>query len=429
MDGRAPLLEAVRRDARGVAAAKQKTWTRRALIAAFVCVLMYVHYRTMHALAAFSTEALSDAEKQGARAVDESRARAGATRERRYHDQAGDTYDTNVGVGGVDVTDNLESTPDSPGVPDPPGVPGVPPVPSEQSAPETVGDEEDDRFVALNTGTFMPRIGFGTAGLGPETTQAVEWALRAGYRLIDSAQAREWYREDLVGNAVVKSGILRSELFLTSKLHPRHLGYERTLQQFQTSLDDLHTEYMDLFMLHYPKCWGSLCDTEPEGTWVDSWRALEELYNDGKVKAIGVSNFDLHELEELQKIAKVQPAVVQRNCDIFAQDVNTRVFVTSQGWQYEAYSSLGTQWLMKGHAKNPVLGSPIVVAIAERRGVSPAAVCLRWALDKKQIIIPKSSNEKRIAENLNMVWSMGKLTEGEMDELDKLDGHPPFVEF
>jgi diketogulonate reductase-like aldo/keto reductase len=84
---------------------------------------------------------------------------------------------------------------------------------------------------------------------------------------------------------------------------------------------------------------------------------------------------------------------------------------------------------MKGHAKNPVLGSPIVVAIAERRGVSPAAVCLRWALDKKQIIIPKSSNEKRIAENLNMVWSMGKLTEGEMDELDKLDGHPPFVEF
>jgi|TARA_B110000240_G_scaffold36414_1_gene39959 diketogulonate reductase-like aldo/keto reductase len=493
MDGRPPLLEAVRRDARGVAAAKRKTWTLRALIAAFVCALMYVHYRTMHALAAFSTQAFSDAEKQGARAVDDRGARAGATRGGLYGDQAGGGYDTNAeadtDADGKDVPDDTETSPDAPGVPDPPGVPGVPPVGSEKRAPDAtgeacvdaaggsclkwvkdgecktnpefllkncrkscggcgggdsdgrdttrkraprmVGDDDGDNnenFVILNTGTRMPRVGFGTAGLGPGTTQAVLWALQAGYRAIDSAQAREWYREDLVGVAIAESGIPRSELFLTSKLHPKNLGYNATLRAFQNSLDDLNTEYLDLFMLHYPKCFGTLCVTEPEGTWGDSWRALEDLFGAGKVKAIGVSNFDLGELRELAKTAKIEPAVVQRNSDIFAQDLTTNVFVTSKGWQYQAYSSLGSQWLMKGHNTNPVLSSPAVIAIAERRGVSPAVVCLKWALQKGQIVIPRSSNEQRIRENLR-VLEMNRMTESEMDELDKLDGHPPFVEF
>lgn len=144
MDGRPPLLEAVRRDARGVAAAKRKTWTLRALIAAFVCALMYVHYRTMHALAAFSTQAFSDAEKQGARAVDDRGARAGATRGGLYGDQAGGGYDTNAesdtDADGKDVPDDTETSPDAPGVPDPPGVPDVPPVGSEKRAPDATGE-------------------------------------------------------------------------------------------------------------------------------------------------------------------------------------------------------------------------------------------------------------------------------------------------
>jgi diketogulonate reductase-like aldo/keto reductase len=283
-------------------------------------------------------------------------------------------------------------------------------------------------FARLNTGALMPLVGFGTAGLGEATERAVLWALEAGYRSIDSAQAREWYREDLVGSAVAKSGVPREALFLTSKLHPRHLGYDATLTQFQASLDDLRVEYVDLFLLHYPRCWGSLCEGNPEGTWQDSWRALEALHADGKARAIGVSNFDEADLTTLARFATVEPAVVQRNSDVFSADLGARVLCTARGWQYEAYSSLGSQWLMKGHRTNPVLRAPAVVALAERRGVSPAAVVLRWALDKGQVVIPRSSNRERIAENLR-VLEMPRLTESEMDELDKLDGHPPFVEF
>ena len=227
---------------------------------------------------------------------------------------------------------------------------------------------------------------------------------------------------------MARSGVSREALFLTSKLHPRHLGYDATTRQFQASLDDLRVDYLDLFLLHYPRCWGSLCDSEPEGTWQDSWRALEALHAAGKARAIGVSNFDAGELRELARVATVQPAVVQRNSDVFAADLGVRVFCTARGWQYEAYSSLGTQWLMKGHGTNPVLTAPAVVAVAERRGVSPAAVALRWALDKGQVVIPRSSNRERIEENLR-VLDMPQLTESEMDELDKLDGHPPFVTF
>jgi len=483
MERTAPLLEAVRRDARGAATAKQKLWTRRAFIAAFICVLMYVHYRTMHALAAFSTEAFNDvSETRGGREADASRARAGATRDGAHSDQAVHSYDAKNDVNGVDDDHDVTTTPDPPGVPDPPRVPDPPPVPMKRApglegdcvdtagescadwvasgecdanpafmlenckkscgscgkhAPAgtgtgTVGDDDGDDapggFARLNTGALMPLIGFGTAGLGKDTERAVSWALEAGYRSIDSAQAREWYREDLVGNALAKSGVARDELFLTSKLHPRHLGYETTTTQFEKSLEDLNTEYLDLFLLHYPKCWGSLCAMEPNGTWQDSWRALEDLFRSGKVRAIGVSNFDVTELALLDEFAKVPPAVVQRNSDVFAADLSTRIFCAARGWQYEAYSSLGSQWLMKGYRENPVLTNPAVVSVAEERGVSPASVCLRWALDKGQVAIPRSSNRGRIAENLKAL-RMPRLTDEEMDELDKLDGHAPFVNF
>ena len=463
--------------------ARQSVWSRRALIAGFVCALMYVRYRTMHALEAFSTETLADvSENRGGREADASGARTRTTREGAYHVRAEDAYDVrgdanDVGRAG-DRAEDANATPDSPGVPDPPRVPGAPSVPvkrapdvltgcadaagascaawvasgecdtnpafmlesctkscgaCEKRAPAGTGTGGDgdgavSGFARLNSGALMPLVGFGTAGLGEATERAVLWALEAGYRSIDSAQAREWYREDLVGNAVAKSGVAREALFLTSKLHPRHLGTNATLRQFQASLDDLRTDYLDLFLLHYPRCWGSLCERQPEGTWQDSWRALEALHAAGKARAIGVSNFDAGELRELARVATVQPAVVQRNSDVFAADLGVRVFCTARGWQYEAYSSLGTQWLMKGHRTNPVLTAPAVVAVAERRGVSPAAVALRWALDKGQVVIPRSSNRERIEENLR-VLDMPQLTESEMDELDKLDGHPPFVEF
>lgn len=136
-----------------------------------------------------------------------------------------------------------------------------------------------------------------------------------------------------------------------------------------------------------------------------------------------MSNFDVSQLAELKRWAKVQPAVVQRNADIFSADTQTRMFTRSQGWQYEAYSSLGSQWVMRGHSENPVLNAPAVKAAAAAHGASPAAVALRWALQKGQVVIPRSAKKHRIAENLNVTWFT--LTRDEMDSLDALDGHPP----
>eukprot|EP00884_Botryococcus_braunii_P006785 jgi/Botrbrau1/16107/Bobra.7_2s0071.1 len=113
--------------------------------------------------------------------------------------------------------------------------------------------------VKLNNSIAMPRVGFGTAGLGENTKQATIWALQAGYRMLDSAQAREWYREDLVGEALAESGLERRDVFITSKMHPRHHGYDSTLRQFEESLRDFRTNYLDLFLLHYPHCWPGLC--------------------------------------------------------------------------------------------------------------------------------------------------------------------------
>lgn len=119
----------------------------------------------------------------------------------------------------------------------------------------------------MPTGAHFPRIGFGTAGLGEGTAAAVSEALRTGYRLFDSAQAREWYREDLVGSALSSEKIVsRKEVWLTSKVHPRHLGYEATARQVGVSLAELNTEYLDLLILHYPECWGDLCAGSPPPT-------------------------------------------------------------------------------------------------------------------------------------------------------------------
>ena len=168
-------------------------------------------------------------------------------------------------------------------------------------------------------------------------------------------------------------------------------------------------------------CWGELCGgKQPEGTWRDSWRALEELQKSGKIRAIGVSNFDVGQLAELAAFAKTPPAVVQRNSDVFSADTAARIFTRRQGWQYEAYSSLGSQWLMRsrGVGGNPVLDAVPVKKAAESHGASPAAVALRWALQKGQVVIPRSGKRRRIVENLNVTWFT--LTPEEIDALDAL---------
>ena len=183
------------------------------------------------------------------------------------------------------------------------------------------GDASDaDAYVTLRSGGRMPLVGFGTAGLGEGTAAAVHAALDAGYRLLDSAQAREWYREDLVGEGLAASGVARADVFLTSKVHPRHLGPTATPARLQHSLRELRTDYLDLLLLHYPECWGDLCGgVQPEGTWRDGWRALEAMRASGAVRALGVSNFDARQLRELLDFAAVPPDVVQAHSDPFSQ--------------------------------------------------------------------------------------------------------------
>ncbi|PNH08301.1 Aldo-keto reductase family 4 member C9, partial [Tetrabaena socialis] len=330
--------------------------------------------------------------------------------------------------------------------------------------------------VRLNNGVLMPTVGYGCAGLGDLTAQTVRWALDAGFRHLDSAQAREWYREDLVGQALAgflgaASGaeapaaaerlgaqqgggaaggrsllaagagatdggsvvmdarrgaggssapggaVRRKHLFLTSKLHPRHLGYETTLRQFNASLQDLRTPYVDLFLLHYSECWGDLCGgVKPEGTFLDSWRALEELYEAGLVRAIGVSNFSPDQLLRLLAAARVRPAVLQIHVDPLDRGEATQELCRREGLTLTAYSTLGTQW---GGGSNPVLGHPVLQGIGrEAGGRSAAQVALRWALQQGLVVLPRSSNQGRIAQNLRLYdWGVSAAHMGQVAHL------------
>ena len=284
---------------------------------------------------------------------------------------------------------------------------------------------EQLQFVTLPTGARFPRIGFGTAGLTEGTRAAVAEALEAGYRLFDSAQAREWYREDLVGEALAASSLPREQLWLTSKVHPRHLGYAATARQIKTSLSELRTEYLDLLLLHYPECWGDLCGgATPEGTWRDSWRALEAALAAGTVRHIGVSNFDARQLRELLDWAVTAPAVVQAHADPFAQNRELQQLCRERGIVFQAYSSLGLQWWGR-YQRNPVLVAEAVAEAAGAHGRSPAQVVLRWALQRGQCIIPKSANREHMEANLDLwTWS---LSEDELAAIDALDGRLPAV--
>eukprot|EP00850_Spirogloea_muscicola_P004036 SM000017S02776 [mRNA] locus=s17:171261:174279:- [translate_table: standard] len=281
----------------------------------------------------------------------------------------------------------------------------------------------------------LPRLGFGTAGLGDQTDVAVLQALREGYRpvlLLDSAQAREWYREDLVGDAIWRSGAPRHELFLVSKLHPRHLGFASTIEHFEDSLTDLNTPYLDAFLLHYPACFPAICsDGHGTGTWKDRqvypavkgrplWKALEHLYKANRVRAIGVSNFSEEELQELLEVATIAPHIVQSRSDPLAADIRLQAFCKKSGIQYMGYSTLGSQWLMLGHATNPVLNHPVIKGLAEGHSCSSAQVALKWAMAKGQVVIPRSSSPERMAENFRAAEC--NLTAEDLVKVDRLDG-------
>ncbi len=254
--------------------------------------------------------------------------------------------------------------------------------------------------VLLTNGVAMPRLGLGTwqgrPEDGPHVEAAVRTALAIGYRCIDTAAG--YANEQGVGRAVRASGIPRDQIFVTSKIanHDQRSGNPR--RAFDASLKALGLDYVDLYLVHWPV----------KGRYKETWKALEDAYTEKKVRAIGVSNFQIHHLEDLLKDARVVPAVNQFELHPRLTQKPLRAFCVSHGIQVEAWSPL-----MLGR----LLDDPVVTAIARVHQRTPAQVILRWDLQHGFVTIPKSADPKRIAENAGL-FGFELLSE----EMEKLDG-------
>jgi 2,5-diketo-D-gluconate reductase A len=239
-------------------------------------------------------------------------------------------------------------------------------------------------MIALNNGVQVPQVGFGVFQVPPEETQrAVEQALEIGYRHIDTAAA--YNNEAGVGAAVRACGIPRDELFVTTKLRNGEHGHESALTAYDDTLRRLGLDYADLYLLHWPNPAADL--------YVDSWRALERIYQQGRVRAIGVSNFLAEHLDRLGKEGEIVPAVNQLELHPTYQQRELTELCRERSIAVEAYSPLG---------QGGDLDHPVLAAIAGEHQVSPAQVVLRWHLQLGHIVIPKSVNPDRIRANFDL---------------------------
>ncbi|PPA83238.1 aldo/keto reductase [Brevibacillus laterosporus] len=256
----------------------------------------------------------------------------------------------------------------------------------------------------LHNGTKMPWFGIGVFKVeeGSELVSAVKSAIKHGYRSIDTAAI--YGNETSVGQAIhegiQETNLSREDLFVTSKVWNADLGYEATLTAFETSLDKLGLEYLDLYLIHWPV----------KGKYKEAWRALEKLYKDGRVKAIGVSNFQIHHLEDLMEEAEIKPMINQVEFHPYLTQKELITFCRAHNIQMEAWSPL-----MQGQ----LLDNPVLQEIADKHGKTVAQVILRWDLQHGVITIPKSTKEHRIVENAS-VFDF-ELTQEEMDRIDALN--------
>jgi diketogulonate reductase-like aldo/keto reductase len=238
--------------------------------------------------------------------------------------------------------------------------------------------------VELNNGVEIPQLGFGVFQVpDDETTAAVSAALEAGYRSIDTAAI--YGNEAGVGRALAASGLPREDLFVTTKLWNADQGYDATLRAFDASLAKLGLDHADLYLIHWPAPANDL--------YLDSWRAIESLAADGRIRAAGVSNFQPAHLQRLLDNSALVPAVNQVELHPGLQQAELRAFHAEHGIATEAWSPL---------AQGAVLSDPAITAITERTGKSPAQVVLRWHLQLGNIVIPKSVTPARIRQNLDV---------------------------
>ncbi|MBS4206238.1 aldo/keto reductase [Lederbergia citrea] len=257
-------------------------------------------------------------------------------------------------------------------------------------------------YITLNNGIRTPQLGYGVWKIpNEEAANAVEQALETGYRLIDTAKI---YRNELgVGEALANSNVPREELFITTKLWNADQGYENTLKAFDESLEKLGLDYVDLYLIHWP--------TPKFDTYVETYKALEKIYKDGRAKAIGVCNFEMEHLQRILDECEVVPAVNQVECHPYLQQKELKEFCKQHGIYLEAYSPL-----MNG---TKVIEDQVIKEMAEQYGKTPAQVILRWHLQTDVLVIPKTVTPSRMEENLN-VFDF-ELSQADMDKIAALD--------
>jgi diketogulonate reductase-like aldo/keto reductase len=265
--------------------------------------------------------------------------------------------------------------------------------------------------LTLNNAVTMPALGLGVFQSPREqTVTAVETALRGGYRLIDTAAA--YFNEREVGDGIRRSGLDRSEVFIETKVWISDYGYDQTLHAFDKSAGKLGVEQIDLLILH--QALPSAFDRT-----LEAYRALETLLADGKVRAIGVSNFMVDHLTRLLDRAKVAPAVNQIEVHPYFVQSEVQAFGAEHGILTQAWSPIGGITFYREGEHTSTLEDPVIVEIAHAHGKSPAQLMLRWGLQHGRSVIPKSTKPKRIAENID-VFDF-ELTADEMTAIDRLD--------
>lgn len=256
-------------------------------------------------------------------------------------------------------------------------------------------------YVTLNNGIKMPKLGYGVYQVDPaEAERCVLDAISVGYRSIDTAQA--YNNEEGVGNAIAKCGVPREELFITTKVWISNAGYEKAKASIEESLRKLRTNYIDLLLIH-----------QPFGDYYGTYRAMEEAYKAGKVKAIGVSNFYPDRFIDIDHFAEINPAVNQVETHVFQQQKTAKEYLKKCGAQIES-------WGPFAEGKNDYFNNPVLKEIGAKHGKSAAQVALRFLIQSDVVVIPKSTHKKRMEENFK-VFDFN-LTADEMTAIEALDG-------
>lgn len=253
------------------------------------------------------------------------------------------------------------------------------------------------QYVTLNNGVTMPMAGIGTFLLSPDEAEAsVLYALECGYRLIDTANA--YLNEKAVGRAMKKSGVARRDIFLETKLWPAYYEQENAVDRTLRRLD---TDYIDLLLIH-----------QPAGNYLSGYRLMEKAYDEGKVRAIGLSNFNEEQIREILAVCKVRPTVLQTEVHPYSQEKKLKEFLRDE-------SIVAQAWYPLGHGDKALINEPLFSKLAEKYGKTNAQIILRWHIQSGNIVIPGSKSREHIKDNFDLFDF--SLTDDEMDQIAAMD--------